>query len=241
VFQKQSGSNLLLVGQSDERATTLLSVALAALVAQYPPDKARFVILDSTPPGFPQRDFFQRVIGSVAHEIIQFNGSNLNEIMAGLAEDLKRRSGEEHIAAPDTFILIQGLQNFKKLKQEDEFSFSSSGESTAVAPSAVLMDLITEGPARGFHVLATCDTYNNVNRFLGRKTLSEFEMRVLFQMSASDSASLIDAPDAATLGFHRGVFYHDREGLIETFRPYAQPDNDWVQSLPGQLKQSTIG
>ena len=37
-------------------------------------------------------------------------------------------------------------------------------------------------------------------------------MRVIFQMSASDSASLMDAPDAATLGLNRALFYNDREG-----------------------------
>ena len=86
-------------------------------------------------------------------------------------------------------------------------------------PGAVLQNLINDGPAHGIHVIATCDTYNNVNRFLGRKTLTEFEMRVLFQMSASDSASLIDSPDASTLGMHRAIYYNDREGYTEMFRP----------------------
>jgi len=74
-----------------------------------------------------------------------------------------------------------------------------------------------------------------VNRFLGRKTLSEFEMRVVFQMSASDSASLIDSPNAATLGLNRALFYNDREGSLETFRPYAQPDGNWIERLPRRL------
>jgi S-DNA-T family DNA segregation ATPase FtsK/SpoIIIE len=235
VFQKQSGSNLLIVGQSEERALTILSLSLVALAAQYPRDQARFIILDSTPPGFPQRKFFQRVIQAVPHKVIQVNNSNLAEIMTGLSEDLKRRSGADNALAPETFILIQGLQNFKKLKSEDDFSFSTSDAGAAPNPAAVLLDLISEGPGRGFHVIAACDTYNNVNRFLGRKTLSEFEMRVLFQMSASDSASLIDAPDAATLGFHRALFYHDRQGFTETFRPYAQPDNDWIEEVTPQL------
>ena len=65
-------------------------------------------------------------------------------------------------------MLIHGLQNFKKLRQEDEFSFSSSGKEASSA--ATLLNLITEGPARGIHVIVTCDTYNNVSRFLGRKT-----------------------------------------------------------------------
>jgi hypothetical protein len=56
-------------------------------------------------------------------------------------------------------------------------------------------------------------------------------MRVVFQMSASDSASLIDTPDAATLGLHRALYYNEREGSLETFRPYAQPGDDWIAGL----------
>ena len=90
-------------------------------------------------------------------------------------------------------------------------------------PALVLNNLICEGTRLGFHVIATCDTYNNVNRFLSRKAFSEFEMRVLFQMSANDSASLIDNPKASTLGLHRALFYNEQEGYLETFRPYALP------------------
>ncbi|MGO9587496.1 MAG: ATP-binding protein, partial [Limisphaerales bacterium] len=237
VFQKQSGSNLLIVGQSEERALTLLSVALVSLAAQYPKKSARFILLDSSPPGFPQREFLQRIIKAVPHEIIQAHNSNLAEIMSGLAGDLKSRTGAEPAGAPETFVLIHGLQNYKKLRQEDDFSFSSTDAGSAANPAAVLMSLINEGPSQGFHVIATCDTYNNVNRFLGRKTLTEFEMRVLFQMSASDSASLIDAPDASTLGLHRALYYNDREGYIETFRPYALPGNDWIEEVEQQLKR----
>ena len=230
LFPRQSGSNLLVVAQSEERTLTVVSVALVSLAAQFPKGGARFVVLDSTPPGFPQREFLQKVVQSVPHEVVQGSNSNLAEVMGNLAEELKRR-GENESSGPDIFVLIQGLQNFKKLRQEDEFSFSSSGSGDGPNPAAILMSLLTEGPARGMHVIVTCDTYNNVNRFLGRKALGEFEMRVVFQMSASDSASLIDAPDAATLGLHRALYYNDREGYLETFRPYAQPDNAWIESL----------
>jgi hypothetical protein len=148
---------------------------------------------------------------------------------------LKRRSGDEQSgAAPEIFVLIHELQNYKKLRQEDEFSFSSTD---TASPAAVLLNVISEGPAHGMHIIATCDSYNNVNRFLGRKNLSEFEMRVLFQMSASDSASLVDSPDAATLGLHRALYYNDREGYTETFRPYARPGNEWIEKAAVQLKR----
>jgi len=214
---------------------TLLSVALISLAAQYPREVARFIVLDSTPPGLPQHEFLQRVLQAVPQEVRRIGNGNLDEAMSRLAEELKQRTADEPVTSPETFILVQGLQNFKKLRQEDEFSFSSADAGAAANPAAVLLNLISEGPPRGFHVIAACDTYNNMTRFLGRKTLSEFEMRVLFQMSASDSASLIDNPDAATLGLHRALFYNDREGYLETFRPYARPENEWIDEATRNL------
>jgi len=247
VFRRQSASNLLVVGQSDERGLTILSVALVSLAAQHAQDGAQFFVLHNLAAGFPQLDFLQRVIRAVPQSVTQCTNANLTEVMGALSAELKRRTENEvgqasslsgndrQDACPtkDIFVLIHDLQNFKKLRQEDEFSFSASpAEAT---PAATLLELINEGPARGIHVILTCDSYGNVNRFLGRKALGEIEMRVAFQMSAGDSASLIDAPDAATLGLHRAVLFNDREGSLETFRPYALPGNDWLEDVTKQL------
>ena len=237
-FQRQSGSNLLVVGQSEERTNTILCIALASLAAQFPKDAARFVVLDSTPPGFPQRDFLERIVRALPQQTVLAGNANVAETMSALAEELKQHA-ENEPCGPEIFVLIQGLQNFKKMRAEDEFSFSSSSGS-APNPAAILMSLITDGPVRGIHVIATCDTYNNVNRFLGRKALTEFENRVVFQMSASDSASLIDSPAAATLGLHRALFYNDREGSMETFRPYAQPGGDWLEEVSRQFGSAAV-
>lgn len=236
VFQRQSGSNLLIIGQSEERAMIILSAAMVALGAQFPAGRARFVLLDSTPPGFPQKEFLRRISSAVPHEVVQVNNSNLQQIMSGLAEELARRA-DDQAEFPETFLLIQGLQNFKKLRQEDEFGLSSGDSGAGASPAAALQQIISEGPARGMHLIVSCDTYANLTRFLGRKTVGEFEMRVLFQMGAGDSASLIDAPDASTLGFHRALLYHEREGFAETFRPYSQPPGEWVEFVERQFSR----
>jgi hypothetical protein len=129
---------------------------------------------------------------------------------------------------PPVFFFVHGLQRFKKLRQEDEFAFSSSEESGG-SPGTQFADLITEGASHGLHLIVMVDTFNNVNRSMSRKALSEFEMRVLFQMSANDSASLIDSPKASGLGLHRAVLYNEQAGTLETFRPYAAPDPEWIQ------------
>jgi hypothetical protein len=154
---------------------------------------------------------------------------DIAEAMNTLAAELKARtSGEIPAEAPPVFLLIHGLHKFKKLRQEDDFSFST-GDSDAANPGAQMTELITEGSSHGMHILASIDTFNNVNRSMNRKALSEFEMRVLFQMSANDSASLIDSPKASGLGLHRALFYNEHEGSLETFRPYAVPDAEWIR------------
>jgi hypothetical protein len=168
----------------------------------------------------------------VPQSVTQVGNGNLAEVMGTLAAELKSRL-EAGAAGPEIFVFVHDLQNFKKLRQEDEFSFSSSP--AEASPASTLVQLINEGPALGIHVILTCDSYGNLNRYLGRKALGEIEMRVAFQMSASDSASLIDAPNAATLGLHRAVLFNEREGTLETFRPYAQPGNDWLEEVAAKL------
>ena len=228
VFRRQGGSNLLIVGQGEERALALFAIGLISLAAQYPKDGAQFFVLHNLAADYPQTAFFQRALATVPQPVTSGGNAQLTEIMTALAAELKHRT-ETDAGGPDIFVFIHDLQNFKKLRQEDEFGFSSG--TAEFSPAAALQELLANGPALGIHVLLACDSYGNTSRYLGRKTLGEIEMRVAFQMSASDSASLLDAPDAATLGLHRAVLFNEREGTLETFRPYALPGNDWLDTL----------
>jgi hypothetical protein len=237
VFQRRGGGNLLVVGQGGESSLSLLSVALVSLAAQYPPQTARFILMENQPPGSAERAFMDRTIRALRHDVQRPKLSEVGGALSGLAEELKRRteSGDAE-KAPPIFLIIDGLQIFKQLRQADEFSLSASDEDGARNPGELLLEILSEGPAHGIHALVTLDTWNNVTRFLGRKGLSEFEMRVLFQMSAADSASLIDTPDASELGLHRALYFNEREGYVEKFRPYALPDERWMGEVEGRLK-----
>ncbi len=236
IFHRQSGNNMLIVGQRDEAALAILSLALVSLAAQYRIGAAEFIIFDGTPPGSQQRAFLERIVRAIPHKVTVAKNSDLNEIMNGLTADMKKRVEEDHgSGAPATFLLFNGLQKINKLRHEDDFGYSS--DDAAASPGTQLNNLICEGTSLGFHVIATCDTYNNVNRFFSKKAFSEFEMRVLFQMSANDSANLCDSPKAGTLGLHRALFYNEQEGYLETFRPYALPDDGWIEQAEQNLRR----
>ncbi len=75
------------------------------------------------------------------------------------------------------------MQRARDLRAEEDFSFSSFGSDKQAAPklSDQFATILREGPDLGVHTLIWCDTYTNLTRILDRRSLREFEMRVVFQ------------------------------------------------------------
>ncbi len=229
VFRRQSGSHLLVVGQSAERTLSMLGISLASLALQHPAGGARFIVLDPLVSS-NGRGWFQQLGGVLPQEVTVAGTTELPEIMNQLSNELARRLADPAAGGAPIFLILQDLQRFKALRPDDEFRFSLDDDAAA-SPSKVFADLLGEGGACGIHVIAAVDTWNNVSRWIPRKLMAEFEMRVLFQMSANDSANLIDSPEASTLGLHRALFHNEHQGSIEIFRPYAMPDPGWVDEI----------
>jgi DNA segregation ATPase FtsK/SpoIIIE-like protein len=236
VFGRRSGSNLLIVGQREEGALSILAVSVISLAAQYPVGQARFILLPGAAPGSTQRKLLEQVAAAVPHETILAKERTVTDVISELSGEMSgRENSDEAPDAPAIYLIVHGLQNHKKLRFEDEIAFSMDDSEASGNPGVQFNNLICEGARLGIHVVAVCDTFNNVNRFLSRKALSEFEMRVLFQMSANDSASLIDSPKASKLGLYRAIFYNEQAGYLETFRPYALPGPEWVDAAARDL------
>ena len=239
LFQRQSGSHLLIVGQAAERSLSLLAITLVSLSAQYPPGQVEFVVLDphaSEPAG---GEVFHRLAAVLPNRVRIGGPADVNDLMTGLGAELTARAATSGRDAAEVFLLVHDLQRFKALRPEDDFRFSLDDDATAAtSPAKVFSDLLGEGGPCGMHVLAATDTWNNVSRWIPRKLMAEFEMRVLFQMSANDSANLIDSPAATALGLHRALFYNEHLGTLETFRPYAMPDSAWIEVLAAEYAET---
>ena len=235
-FHRQSGNHLLIIGQREEAALAMLGTSIISLAAQFPPGTARFILIHGTTPGSPDAAFIDHLATIIPHGLTVSRGQDISEIMEDISTQLRERNSETdaETASQSIFLFVHELQRFKKLRHEDDFSF---GDSDTSNPGNQMNDLITDGSSHGIHLFATIDSLNNINRFMSRKALSEIEMRVLFQMSANDSASLIESPKAANLGLHRALYYNEQEGHLETFRPYALPTPAWLDEVGRKLAQ----
>jgi len=210
MFPRQSGRHLLLVGQNDETIAAILGLAIIGLAAQHPRDKApAFYLIHSALTDMPEFDFLEAAAAK------------------GRAKVTQGHEAPDFIAEVHVFLIVHGLQKFRKLRYEEDFSF---GGDDSPKPGNQLNDIINEGPPLGIHLITSLDTLNNIQRCLSRKALSELGMRVLFQMSANDSATLIDSPKAGSLGLNRALFYSEHESRMEVFRPFALPGMEWMTS-----------
>lgn len=225
-FRRETGSNLLAVGQGEERMKALMGAAMVSLSAQYPADGARFILLDP--------DGEEGELGRLMAALPQRGEVHVPGEVAGVMSGLSERLGAE---GPPCYVFIRDIQRFKGLRQEEEFSFSFDDAPSGGDPGKVFQDLIREGSSAGIHLIVSVDTWNNLGRWIPRKALADFRMRVLYQMSANDSSALIDSPAAGRLGLHRALLHDEAHGTLETFRPYARVENGAVRGGAQNVSQ----
>lgn len=224
-FARQSGSNLLVVGQREDVVDTMVLIGLRILRAQFG-DGIRLVLIDGRFSEVEAVSPFRRAVeavGGVVCPSLHEMGPLLNQFAAEMKSIAE---GETPDPGRATILFIPNLHRYKKLRYEEDYSYSLDAEAE-VKPADSLRDLICEGPGWGYHAVISLDSYNSVSRCLGRKSAGEFEKKVLFQMSAADSASLIDTGKASDLGLNRALFYDEPSGNVELFRPFAMPEPEW--------------
>jgi len=238
-MRRQSGANVLVIGQQDELSMAMLNMAIISLAAQHEKTSAKFIVLDGTPADSSLAGSFVKIKDAVPHEVNLVEFRAIGDEINALAVEMQRRIDENDNAAQAVYVIIYGLQRFRVLRKgEDEFAgFSMSTDDTPKPANTgkQFAELLKDGPSVGIHVIAWADTPIAVERTLDRTALREFDNRVLFQMSANDSSNLIDSPAANKLGFFRALAYSEEQGVMEKFRPYAIPTPAWLKSVRDKL------
>ncbi|HTW93963.1 MAG TPA: FtsK/SpoIIIE domain-containing protein [Tepidisphaeraceae bacterium] len=232
-FRRQSGANMLMIGQQDEAAMGIMSGLLISLAAQYKPDGATFYLIDGSATDSPLAPVLPSVKAALPHDVRMIDFRAVPEAINEAAEECKIRMDNEQHGGREIFIFVYGIQRFRVLrKTEEEFGFGSSEEGEKKPKTdKQFVDLLREGPPAGIHVIAWADTPVTIERTFDRAAMREFDSRLLFQMSANDSSNLIDSPAANKLGVHRAIIYSEEQGTLEKFRPYGPPDKAYLEHV----------
>jgi len=239
-FKRQIGANFLIVGQRDDASLALLSAALVGLSAQHSPQSAKFIILDGSPVDSPYYGQLQKIASILPQPTQVVEWRNVEKVINDLTAEVSKRQEVELVKEPTIYLLIYGLQRYRVLRRsDDDFSFLSDREQSTPKTDQQFAEILREGPTAGVHTLVWADTSATLERTMNRQSIREFDNRVLFQMSATDSSNLIDSPLANKLGFYRALFFSEEQGVLEKFRPYALLDETWLEHLKNQFMKKT--
>lgn len=216
MMTKRSGANMLVVGP---QATSAYGMLASGAITFADSPGARVVILDATPEEDPEHRRIERAIEGRGEHIELHRAADAPRIVSEINGIVQSRDGH---AGDPVLLVIAGLHRLRELRKNEDYGFSLDDDAGA-SPDRELANTLLEGPASGVWTMVWCDTLTNLERTFDRGTIREFGMRVLMQMSASDSTMLMDSSAASNLGANRALFTDDVEGTEIKFRPVQAP------------------
>lgn len=216
MFTKRSGGNMLVVGPQTTSAQGMLASSAITFAAT---PNSKVVIIDATPEEDPDYTRIEHAIDGRGDNIELHRANDATRVVSEINEIVRSRSG--HPGDP-VLLIIAGLHRLRDLRKSEDFGFSLDDDGGS-SPDKDLAHVLLEGPVLGVWTLAWCDTLTNLDRTFDRGTIREFGMRVLMQMSASDSTMLMDSSAASNLGANRALLTDDVEGTEIKFRPVQAP------------------
>ncbi len=188
----------------------MMMMSAVSIASQHAPSGARacrIYLLDGSPVDSALSGQLGRLKDVLPHAVTNVTWRELGATFAGVTAEIKQRQESASEEQGPIYIFIYDIQRFRDLrKSDDDFGYARYDEDKPVPPSKSFSDVLRDGPPVGVHTIIWCDSVNNLNRTLDRQGMKEFENRILFQMSANDSSTLIDNPAASKLGENRAAF-----------------------------------
>lgn len=235
---QQSGSNLLIVGQRELEALAMLLISAVSLSVTSPRDGAgpppRFILLNFAIADSETNSSIEQFAGTMPFDVTLVRRRQLADTLTEIVATVAERLEAEQSRATPIYLLAYGLQLARDLRDADSYSFGGFDETPIENPGSQFLRILQNGPDVGVHTLAWCNSLVNLTRISPRIT-REFGSRVVFQSSAEDSGSLIDSAAASMLGPYRAYFYDEDRGVLEKFRPYALPPDEWFRTAASTM------
>lgn len=134
-------------------------------------------------------------------------------------------------SAPPVIVVVDPLERFRDLRQDESFNFSLDSPGTTGGGQA-FQNVMRDGPPVGVFALVACGSAETFSRWLPRPSQHDLEWRILGLMNASDSSLLVDSPAASELSAATMLLYDDANGRVTKFRKCDLADasvvKDWL-------------
>lgn len=219
-FPPGAGRNAMIVGNDSSLVAGLLASWMRTGYALDPSGESttRYLILDGSSADDEPMSLVMQWLKKQPHGVKVAGVRELDAVLADVQAEWKTRNADPDRTYPPLILFVANLARFREFRRSDEFSFSSAED--ALSPDALLAKLLSDGPNVGIHICIWADTATTLSRWLPRNAMRDIEIRILMQMSASDSNQLIDSSLANKLDRYVLLVHDDSDGKSVKFRPY---------------------
>jgi len=231
-FSRESGRNLIVVA-SPESTDGILASIISAMVAdgKRKHGSLQLVYFDGSPAG---QDVLGTWLDQAGTGAVLIKPRESETQMAAIAQQVRQRAEvAEQGDLPPVVVVINPLNRFSDLRQDDTFSFSLDAATGPKGPAS-LQAILRDGPAVGIFTILCCSSAETLTRWLPRQSRHDLQQRILGRVNAADSAALIDSAEASGLSPATMLIYDDTDGTLHKFRSCDLPDavevGAWLQS-----------
>ena len=244
-FKQKQGSNMLVIGNDEQRARNLFTFAALSLTlhslssnSYMKPPKPSIYLFDYAPiEDFYEKDILLELAKMLPSYIKYISFDEADEAMEELYQDFTRREKGES-SLKDTYLFIYGLQRARNLRSSDVYKknnrfddFDEFGETVreqlSVKPYEMFLNLLQRGATVGINAMIWEDNFKLfMNNYADM--LPNFDMRIAFTMPDEDSINFIEEVDGSKISENGAIYNYNGN---QKFRPYKKPDLDWLDKI----------
>ena len=163
-FHRQSGSNLLIVGQKEHTIYGILGAQVLSIASQMKRNSGKNInIIDFSAGDSPYVNYFCALQEQIHYPMEVCRKRQMPEVLSELAAETKSRLDEDKVNLPARFLFLVGIQRARDLRPSDPYSStlpdSTNGEVPQVDLSQLLVSILRDGPEVGIHTVIWCDSY----------------------------------------------------------------------------------
>lgn len=234
-LRRQKAANLLIACQDRhlQSAINVVCVSILAVLAHNP--NSRCFVIQSKTPG--AESLLPLMTAAFPARIQVVAEDDVNAIHK-LAESIKSAARSQ--PTETVLVIFPGIQKFNTLGGDFQNIYNRPVIRTPVpAPTLAesLQVILEQGPTMGFHSIVLTDSPSR----LERSTLGNFNLRIGFRLTDTDSLSLFQTKDAEALPDGLAVLLDRGEASLgQEFRPYLNIPPDWLEKQISTIKARQV-
>ena len=237
-LRREAGANVLLVARDSPIAIgpdafSLPKAVTANVVASAVARDALVVVADFLPE--------DEGLGSVATPLVAASAVGLirrrqvPEVLNRLRSEVSRRVESDDTSGRETLLVLYGMHRARDFDQE------SVDYDADTDLSALLGEIVRDGPEVGIHTFMWFETLSGINRRLAPGAMREVAWRLAGKMSPDDSSSFLGVETASSLREQQLIAANEDRGVLQRCTTIAAPPEAWLREMLLRIPTTKAG